>query len=83
MIHQEIIRKVQKRRGSFVVTIPKKMAESLKITSHRYVRITARDGRIILDLIPANNDIDAESDGYSLQIPDNQDMDSRLDTLRM
>ena len=50
----EIIRKIQFRQGSFVVTIPKKMATILGINPNQYALIRAENSRIIISPLSAN-----------------------------
>ena len=62
----EIIRKIQYRQGSFVVTIPKKMAVILGITQNQYVQITVEDNKIIINQLSSDRMQDDHTSEYKL-----------------
>ena len=58
----EIIRKIQHRQGSFVITIPKKMVNMLDIKPNQYAKIVVMGNKLVISTVPVNDSIQTNSE---------------------
>ncbi len=61
------LRKIQSRQGSLVVTIPRRMAQALKIKKNQYVSFTVDGDRLVIEPVDGRT---ASGDGQADAGPD-------------